>query len=473
MKSKTNFKQMYLVDASTYNRVNNTTTPTPMILGKSNIQIPPPTLNVSVSAPVKTDTENVISSNSIYPNTQTTKSASTLSVTLPTKSAGVMTESPPTKEHQASQTLHTLPEQILDMNRNGEVSDRNMRFKYHPVRSNYRSPTGNYRSARNTPYTSQKIYHPSSNEIHTPQLENDSSNLNHQTTINPQEENTTLTTTLPLQYIVPDTNFQREVMDFTTNLPIQHSKTRKLSQTQPQLIEYATNLPFQNSNLSTLSQTQPQLMEYTSNLPTQYSTYPALPQPQSQPQLMDYTTNLPTQYSTYPALTHPQPQPQLMDYTTNSSTQYSTFPTLAQPQPLPQIMDYTTNLPTQYSNHVALVQPQSQQLKEYNMNAAINHSSSTQDDCEECSVTEYKKYNVDLPFVRGLPDNIVFTCTLCQTNFDTEKSLQRHMKNIHDAFKQDKKGIKRKLKQRKVSVKKVKATDEVVPYSMYVLKNLT
>ena len=107
------------------------------------------------------------------------------------------------------------------------------------------------------------------------------------------------------------------------------------------------------------------------------------------------------------------------------------------------------------------------------MNAAINHSSSTQDDCEECSVTEYKKYNVDLPFVRGLPDNIVFTCTLCQTNFDTEKSLQRHMKNIHNAFKQDKKGIKRKLKQRKVSVKKVKATDEVVPYSMYVLKNLT
>ena len=210
-----------------------------------------------------------------------------------------------------------------------------------------------------------------------------------------------LTTTLPLQYIVPDTNFQREVMDFTTNLPIQHSKTRKLSQTQPQLIEYATNLPFQNSNLSTLSQTQPQLMEYTSNLPTQYS------------------------------------------------------------------------------NHVALVQPQSQRHKEYNMNAAINHSShipyssSTQDDCEECSVTEYKKYNVDLPFVRGLPDNIVFTCTLCQTNFDTEKSLQRHMKNIHDAFKQDKKGIKRKLKQRKVSIKKVKATDEVVPYSMYVLKNLT
>jgi hypothetical protein len=454
MKSKTNFKQMYLVDASTYNRVNNTTTSTPMILGKSNIKISPPALNVSVSAPVKTDTENLISSNSIYPNTQTTKSVGTLSDVLLTKSAGVMTDSLPTKEHQASQTLHTLPEQILDMNRNGELSDRNLRFKYHPARSSYHSPRGNYRSARNTPYTSQGIYHPSSMEIRTPQLGNDSSNLNQQTTINPQEENTSSTTTLPLQYIVPDTNFQREVMEITTNLPIQHSKTQKLPQTQPQLIEYATNLPIQNSNLPTLPQTQPQLMEYTSNLPTQYSTYPALPQPQSRPQLMDYTTNLPTQYSTYPAL--------------------------AQPQSQPQIMDYTTNLPTQYSNHVALAQPQSQpQHKEYSTNATINHSShiplppSTQDDCEECSVTEYKKYSVDLPFARGLPDNIVFTCTLCESNFDTKKSLQRHMKNIHDAFKQVEKGIKRKSKQGKISVKKVKTTDEVVPYSMYVLKNLT
>ena len=80
MKCKTNFKQMNLIDANTYNGLNNTTTSTPMILRKSNIQISPPALNVSVSAPVKTEKENLISSNSIFPSTQSTKSVGTLSV---------------------------------------------------------------------------------------------------------------------------------------------------------------------------------------------------------------------------------------------------------------------------------------------------------------------------------------------------------------------------------------------------------
>ena len=454
MKSKTNFKQMYLVDANAYNRINNSTIPTPTIFRKSNIQISPPALNVSVSAPVKREKENLISSNSIFPNTQPTKSVGTLSDVLQKKSTGVMTESSPIKEHQASQTLHTLPNQVFDMNRNEEVSDRNLQFKHHPVRSNYRSLRDNYHSARNTPYTSQRIYNPTSMEIHTPHLENDSSNLNQQTTINPQDENRISSTTPPLQYIVPDSNFQREVMEFSTNLPIHHSKTQRLSQTQPQLIDYTTNLPIQNSNLPTLPQTQSQLMEYTSNLPTQYSTYSASTQPQSQPQLMDYTTNLPTQNSTHLAVTQSQPQTQLMDY--------------------------TTNLPTQNSTHLAVAQPQSQpQHKEYDTNAAITHSSyiplptSGEDDCEECSVTDYKKYNVHSPFTKGLPDNIVFTCTLCETNFDSKKSLQRHMKNIHEAFEQLEKGIKRKSKQVKKNFKKVKAKHEVAPYSMYVLKNLT
>lgn len=58
MRSKTNFKEMYLVDATAYNKINNTsttTTSTPIILGKSNTQISPPALNVSVSAPITTE----------------------------------------------------------------------------------------------------------------------------------------------------------------------------------------------------------------------------------------------------------------------------------------------------------------------------------------------------------------------------------------------------------------------------------
>lgn len=36
-----------------------------------------------------------------------------------------------------------------------------------------------------------------------------------------------------------------------------------------------------------------------------------------------------------------------------------------------------------------------------------------------------------------------FICTLCNTDFGTQKKLQRHMKNIHDAYEQKKKGKKR------------------------------
>ena len=40
------------------------------------------------------------------------------------------------------------------------------------------------------------------------------------------------------------------------------------------------------------------------------------------------------------------------------------------------------------------------------------------------------------------------------------------MKNIHDAFNQVEKGIKRKVKQSKIS-KKLKTSQEVVPYLFY------
>ena len=66
MKSKTNFKQMYLVDATAYNRMNNennNTTFNPKILGRSNTTVEQPALNVSVSAPVTLERENLKSRN--------------------------------------------------------------------------------------------------------------------------------------------------------------------------------------------------------------------------------------------------------------------------------------------------------------------------------------------------------------------------------------------------------------------------
>ena len=38
-----------------------------------------------------------------------------------------------------------------------------------------------------------------------------------------------------------------------------------------------------------------------------------------------------------------------------------------------------------------------------------------------------------------------FLCTLCNTYFNTRKALERHNRNIHDAYQQKKKGIKRHM----------------------------
>ena len=431
MRSKTNFKEMYLVDATAYNKINNTsttTTSTPIILGKSNTQISPPALNVSVSAPVTTEKEIAIPST--YPSTQSTTSVGVQSDVLHTKSIGNMTDSPPTKEEEASQTPHNSPQQGVLINRNEEVSNRNLRINYHPTRSNNHGVRNNIRTSRNKPYPFQNTYHPSSMEYHTKQ--HDYSNLNQQRSTNSLEKSESPITNTTLQYIVPDTDFQREVMNFTTNSPIQ------------------------NSNHTML----PQPMDYTTN---QYSSPLALPQPKTHPQMMDYATNLPIQYI--------NPNTQLINYTTDSLNQDSDMVSLPQPH--------------QYSTHPAFPKRESQPM-EYTYSKPIKYSSpkalppplkEDEEDCEQCSASGYRKYDVSLPFNTGLPDNVLFTCTLCEneTNFNSKEKLERHMRNIHDAFTQVEKGIKRKYKQNKISLKKnkKKTLDEIVPYLMYDFKKPT
>ena len=429
MKSKTDFKQMYLVDATAYNRINNENNNAPfnpIILGRSNTTVEPTALNVSVSAPVTLERENVKTRNA---------SVGTLSDALQNKSVGVMTDVPATIEHQDQSSL--TDKSIHSTNE--ELFDRNLQHTYRPVRNHHRPVQNDYRSARDKSHTSYERYRPTSMDIRKPNLENSSSI----SSIIPKDENMLANTSMPLQYIAPDADFQREVMDFTTSLPRQ-SLVPIVPQLQPQLMNYTRHLPVQYSAPPALPQTQSQLMNHTTNLPIQYFTPPALSQTQTQPQLMDYTTNFPIQNSASSALS--QTQPQLMDYTTTFPIQYSAPPAL--PQAQPQLMDYSTNPSIEHTSSLALPPP-------------------VQDDCEDCAVTEYKKYSVDLPFARGLPNNVLFTCTLCETNFDTKKSLQRHMKNMHDAFNQVEKGIKRKAKEEKTDLKKVKTSHEVVPYLMY------
>ena len=410
MKSKTNFKQMYLVDATAYNGISRTDTP--IILGRSNNKVSPPTTNVL--APVTSGVENPKTG---YPiNTEQKsdmKSVGTQSNVLNTKSTGVGTEPTPNKEHsdQASQTFN----------------DRKLQTKYRSPRNNNRLPRYDNRSQRDN----NRLEQPEDLQ-NTLQIENDS-----------QISKKEIPSNTHLQYIVPDPEFQK-AMDFT-----QQSALLPQPQTQPQLMDYNT---IEYSTPLALPQPQQQLLNYNTN---QHSAHLALPQPMDYnaiqysaplalPQPMDYSVNPQNNYS-------PQTQPQLMDHSSN--TQTLSYPALPQPQSQPQLMDHSSNTQAQLMDYS--VNPQNSALP-----------APVEDDCTECAVTKYKKYDVDLPSAQGLPEHSVFVCTLCQSNFSTKKSLQRHMKNIHDAFNQVEKGIKRKVKQGKIS-KKLKTSYEVVPYLLY------
>ena len=396
MKSKTNFKQMYLVDATAYNGISRTDTP--IILGRSNNKVSPPTTNVL--APVTSGVENPKTG---YPiNTEQKsdmKSVGTQSNVLNTKSTGVGTEPTPNKEHsdQASQTFN----------------DRKLQTKYRSPRNNNRLPRYDNRSPRDNNRSEQP-----EDLQNTLQIEND-----------PQISKKEIPSNTHLQYIVPDPEFQK-AMNFT-----QQSASLPQPQTQPQLMDYNT---IEYSTPLALPQPQQQLLNYNTN---QHSAHLALPQP------MDYNA---IQYSAPLAL--PQPQ-QLMDYSVSPQINHL---------PPPQPMDHSSS--TQTPSYPALPQPQ---LMDYSGNPQNSALPAPQDDdCTECAVTKYKRYDVSLPSARGLPENSVFICTLCESNFSTKKSLQRHMKNIHAAFNQVEKGIKRKAKQGKIS-KKLKTSHEVVPYLLY------
>ena len=384
MRNKTIFKQMYLVDPITYNRINNTstattTTSTPTLIGKPNIQVSShPTLNVA--APVTTE----IPIPSTYPNSQSGTSVGTQSEVLNTKSVGNITNPPPTKEHVSSQTVF--------MNKGEEgLNVRNLQIKNFDSQINNHAAQSRQHSLRNTPYT---FHYPSSTESR--------------------------------QYITPVSNSQKDITDIST-----HQNSLPVTQSESQMMEYASKIPIQYS--------PPSKDEMVHAKPFEIEAGRWLDAVAQQ----NNVVNSLNQDSDVVSLQHPQ----MMNYATAHST-------LQEPQP----MDIGND-----NSFKALPAPASKTLPSPTPSA----------DCEECSVTPYKKYDLSLPFPTGLPDNVIFTCTICQSNFGSKTKLQRHMKNIHDAFSQVEKGIKRKSKQEKKSVKKMKTSREVVPYSLYNLENLT
>ena len=413
MKSKTDFKQMYLVDATAYSGMSRVDTS--IILGRSDNKVsPPPTINVL--APVTSKVEN---SKTDYPvhkeqkpsmkSVETQNTPPTINVLAPvtpkvensktdTRSIGVVTESPP-KVKKYDQTSQT------------------------PILNN------NVRSARD--------------DNHSPQDNNPSAHLHHSSPIensiiqienNPQISKEKIPSNTHLQYIVPDPEFQKAI-SFST---YQHSAT--LPQPQPQhmdTIEYSTPLALpQPQIMNTIQHSSPKALPQPQHMDAiEYSSPLALPQPKPMNTIQHFTPQTLSQQqpSINPQINHlplSRTHPQLMDISKNTQT--------------PQLMDYSVN---QQNSASALPAPE-------------------EDDCKECAVTKYRKYDVSLPYSRGLPENSVFTCTLCETNFSTKKSLQRHMKNMHDAYNQVEKGIKRKSKQGKIS-KKLRTSLEIVPYLLY------
>ena len=413
MKSKTDFKQMYLVDATAYNGMSRVDTS--IILGRSDNKVsPPPTINVL--APVTSKVEN---SKTDYPvhkeqkpsmkSVETQNTPPTINALAPvtpkvensktdTRSIGVVTESPP-KVKKYDQTSQT------------PILNNNVRS----ARDDNHSPQDNNPSAH--------LHHSSPIENSIMQIEND-----------PQISKEKIPSNTHLQYIVPDPEFQKAI-SFST---YQHSAT--LPQPQPQhmnTIEYSTPLALpQPQIMNTIQHSSPKALPQPQHMDAiEYSSPLALPQPKPMNTIQHFTPQTLSQQqpSINPQINHLPPSqthPQLMDTSTNTET--------------PQLMDYSVN---QQNSASALPAPE-------------------EDDCKECAVTKYRKYDVSLPYSRGLPENSVFTCTLCETNFSTKKSLQRHMKNMHDAYNQVEKGIKRKSKQGKIS-KKLRTSHEIVPYLLY------
>ena len=412
MKSKTDFKQMYLVDATAYNGMSRVDTS--IILGRSDNKVSPPTINVL--APVTSKVEN---SKTDYPvhkeqkpsmkSVETQNTPPTINALAPvtlkvensktdTRSIGVVTESPP-KVKKYDQTSQT------------PILNNNVRS----ARDDNHSPQDNNPSAH--------LHHSSPIENSIIQIEND-----------PQISKEKIPSNTHLQYIVPDPEFQKAI-SFST---YQHSAT--LPQPQPQhmnTIEYSTPLALpQPQIMNTIQHSSPKALPQPQHMDAiEYSSPLALPQPKPMNTIQHFTPRTLSQQqpSINPQINHLPPSqthPQLMDTSTNAET--------------PQLMDYSVN---QQNSASALPAPE-------------------EDDCKECAVTKYRKYDVSLPYSRGLPENSVFTCTLCETNFSTKKSLQRHMKNMHDAYNQVEKGIKRKSKQGKIS-KKLRTSHEIVPYLLY------
>jgi uncharacterized C2H2 Zn-finger protein len=409
MKRKTVFKQMYLVDDTLYNKISNVTSqlPTSMLVGKLPSHLPSQAPNFH---PIPNDS-NIKREVLEYATGKTMKSSGTMTdgptTNTPTQpklmeSSGMMTEDiPPTTMEVLSQQhqINALHEQL-----------HNSQLQVRTLEASLRTPqvvdhtTQHHALPDYTPRPKNRAVR---HVNRTPRMDDRTLRMDDRT---PRMDDRTL----QLDYRTPRTEDRTLRMDDRT--PRMEDRTLQLDYRTPQL-------KFRTPQPEALQMQYPNMIQNESHQENAQQ----LAIPQASGPLTSYSR---------PMDTTPAPeQLELMDFITNKPIEYqSQVPTSAL---LSQPMDSSETV-------LALPPPAATATRALAL--------PVEDECENCSedytVTKYVKYNepgiVALPSVQGVPNNVLFTCTLCNTNFKTQKTLQRHMKNQHDAFDQQEKGAKRK-----------------------------
>ena len=420
MKRKTNFKQMYLVDDTLYNRINNVTSqlPSTMIVGRysqalNSQPIPNESNSKMEESPIQSKIMKSTETMTDTPPTKTSSGMMTDESIQPKimKSIGIITEAPTTVDVSYQQhKINTLQEQL----HNSQLQVRSLENSLH------------------TPS------HASQPEYRSLQMDDYSSRMNERRPRIDNRRVRMVDRTPRINYRNPRLNYRTpRIEDRTVQLPPQS--------------EYPT-LQYHNSQPPALQMEHANIM-----LPTIHhesgNSHPmdTLP-PQEQAELMDFNTNKAIVYN-------PSHHGNMQQIAIPSESRYSlpmnTSPTAEQLE----LMDFNTTKTLEYNAQpeTTLALPPSDQLNI--TNKPIEYQASALalpppvDECVDCTdksaITKYVKYNepgiVALPSVQGLPNSVLFTCTLCNTNFKSQTTLQRHMKNLHDAFNQKEKGSKRKL----------------------------
>ena len=443
MKRKTDFKQMYLVDDTLYNKLSNVTSqlPSSMIVGKLPTHLPSQAPNFH---PIPNDS-NIKREVLEYATGKTMKSSGMMTEDIPPtsnqpkimKSSGVMTEDiPPTTMEVPSQQhqINALYEQL-----------HNSQLQVRTLEASLRTP-------QVVDHTTQHLALPN----YTPRLKNRAVRNINRTQRTKDRTPQMNDHTLQLEYRTPRTEDRTPRMDDRT--PRMEDRTLQLDYRTPQP-EFRTPQP------EALQMQYPNMIQNIplSPLPHQVNAQ-QLAIPQASGPLTSYSHPMDTSPAPLPHQVHaqqlaiPQPSGPLTSYS------YPMFTSPAPPEQL-ELMDFNTYKPIEYQTQVPtralLSQPMdsSETVLAHPPPVAITQTPTRalpppiEDECEDCTedstVTKYVKYNepgiVALPSARGLPNNVLFTCTLCNTNFKTQKALERHVKNLHEAFDQKETGAKRKL----------------------------